>query len=171
MPSSKEYDLSDWYAQPTTVEAAEESLKAVRQRRKQQESDILSLRIEEIIARYWLGRDIRGDVQNYQASYQSEAHRALITIIYGQLLMSRKREGAMEYLDEGFRMAINHFQGAAYLEVMRRHDQLRYIVLGPQPLPGLSLKELLQEAEVIKKLKGKTDHHRDVRANNTDTLG
>jgi len=171
MPSSKEYDLSAWYAQPLTVEDAKEKLEAIHLSRKQQESDLSSLRIEEVIARYWLGREVKGDVENYQASYQEEAHRALITMIYGQLLMSKKREGAMGYLDEGFRLATSHFLGAGYLEVMRRHDQLRHIVLTSRPVPGLSLNELLQEAGVIKKLKGKVSHHRDIRADNTDTLG
>lgn len=170
MPGRDDYCLSAWYANPLTAEDATGRLEAIRSMRKQGGTMALQ-RIEEIIARYWLGREIKGDVDTYLASCELESHKALITLIYGQLLMSRKRITAMEYLHTGLRMASQHFQGAAYLEVMRRHEQLSYIVLSNRPSPALTLRELLREAAVIKKLQGKTDYRRDIRSDKTDTLG
>lgn len=170
MRVNNDYDLSAWYANPLTVAEATDRLESIRCQRKQNGS-VSSLRIEEIIARYWLGRDIKGDVENYLASCENESHKALITLIYGQLLMSRKCATAMDYLHAGLRLANKHFQGAAYLEVMRRHEQLAFIVLSNHPVPALSLYELLREAAVIKKLKGKISHHCDIRADKTDIVG
>lgn len=170
MPVDNDHSLSDWYAQPLTVQEAAERLASIRAQRKQN-SSASSLRIEEIIARFWLGRDIKGDVDNYLADCEIESNEALITLVYGQLLMSRKCKGAMDYLHAGLRMASRHFQDAAYLEVMRRHELLNFIVLSNQPSRALTLQELLREAAVIKKLKGKKDYHCDIRSDKTDTVG
>ena len=169
MPVSNTYDLSAWYAHPLEIDDAKNKYNALQLLRKRDSAS--SYRIEEIILRYWMARDIEGDVKHYSASCQNEVQQALVTMIYGQLLMSQKRLGAMDYLNEGFRLASSLFQGAAYLDVLRRHEQLGFIVLSPRPAKALLLEDLLREAAIVKKLRGKPDHHRDIRADNTDTLG
>lgn len=169
MPVSNAYDLSAWYAQPLEFDDAKNKYDELQLLRKSDSSS--PHRIEEIILRYWMSRDIEGDIKNYTATCHSETGQALITMIYGQLLMSQKRIGAMDYLNEGFRLASSFFQGASYFDVMRRHEQLGFIVLSPRPAKAMLLEDLLREAAIIKKLRGKPDHHRDIRADNTDTLG
>jgi hypothetical protein len=164
--------LSAWYANPLSVNEAEQQLCDVRDKLRQpQDSHYLHSRVQEVIARYWLGRDISADIENLQTICKDNHCRALIKLVYGQLLISRKRQGAMDYLQQGFRQAANLFHASEYLEVMRRHERLKHLVLNEQAAEGRSLEDLLKEADVIMKLKGKKDYHCDVRGDRGDTVG
>lgn len=164
--------LSAWYANPLAAAEAQSHLLDVRDRLRQAgEVNYLSLRIQEAIARYWLDRDISGDIENLKATCKDDRCRALVLLVYGQLLISRKRQGAMDYLQQGFQQATALFTAAEYLEVMRRHESLKHLVTGERACAGRTLDELLKEAEVIRTLKGRQDYHRDIRADKRDTVG
>jgi hypothetical protein len=170
--SSDEQPLSFWYADPLGADQADRLLHEVRNKLGHaQGGHYLQLRLQEIIARYWLGRDISTDIENLYITCKEDHCRALINLVYGQLLISRKRQGAMDYLQQGFQQAANLFAAVEYLEVMRRHERLKHLVLSEQAAEGRSLEDLLKEADVIKALRGKKDHHCDVRGNREDTVG
>jgi len=95
----------------------------------------------------------------------------LVTLIYGQLLISRKLQGSMEYLHRGFKLASNYIDAAGYLEVMRRHERLKQLPLSNSPATAQNISDLLIEADVIKKIKGKEKHHCDIMVDNKDTVG
>lgn len=164
-------DLAKWYADPLTPAQAQQRLDALRNEIRRAQTGQIALRIEEMIARYWLGRDISGDIDNLQATCQHEICMALVRLVYGQLLMSRKLSGAMDCLQQAFKQASKLLPAADYLDVMRRHDTLKHLVLKPQPSPPQPLHDLLNEAAIVKKLKGKQDHHCDVRSDRKDTVG
>ncbi len=164
--------LSAWYANPLGYDEAQQQLAEVRgQFRQAHDASQLQLRLQEIIARYWLGRDVSGDIETLQATCKDDRCSALVKLVYGQLLISRKLQGAMNYLHQGFQQATDLFSAAEYLEVMRRHERLKYLVLNERPAEGRSLSDLLKEADVIRELKGKEDYHCDVRGDRADTLG
>lgn len=167
-----ESPLAKWYADPLSKDKAQQHLEQVRSKLMYAHGDSCqSLRIQEVIARFWLGRDISGDIDNLQATCKDEYCRALIKLIYGQLLISRKLKGGMEYLQQGFKQATNLFPAVDYLEVMRRHERLSSLPLTEKPANPQALLDLLIEADVIKKLKGKQKHHCDILADNKDTVG
>lgn len=164
--------LSKWYADPLNTDEARQQLQEVRSKLMHaHEQNYQSLRIQEVIARFWLDRDISGDIDNLQATCKDEHCRALIKLIYGQLLISRKLKGGLEYLQQGFKQATNLFPAADYLEVMRRHERLNNLQLTEKPAKPQALQDLLIEADVIKKLKGKEKYHCDILADNKDTVG
>jgi hypothetical protein len=170
--SSDEPSLSAWYADPLGVEQAEQLLLDVRNKLgRARGSHYLQLRLQEIIARYWLGRDISTDIENLQTTCKDDYCRALIKLVYGQLLICRKQQGALDYLQQGFRQGANLFTAVEYLEVMRRHERLKHLVLSEQAAEGRSLEDLLKEADVIKELQGKANYHCDVRGDREDTVG
>ncbi len=164
--------LSTWYANPLSKHEAEQQLHEVRIKLKQaHESNYQQLRIEEMIARFWLNRNISGDIENLIATCIDEQSHALINLIYGQLLISRKLKGGMDYLQQGFQHASKLFPAAAYLEVMRRHERLKHLPLTDSPAAAQTLQDLLMEADVIKRLKGKEKYHCDIISDNNDTVG
>ncbi len=166
------HSLSSWYADPLSVDEAERQLSDISQQLKQAgDEDYLPLRILEVSARFWLDRDISGDIENLLATCKDDNCQALIKLVYGQLLLSRKLSGAMDYLQQGFRQASQLFAATEYFEVMQRHERLKHLVLTTQAAAGRTLQELLQEADVIKALRGKADHHCDIRGGHEDTVG
>ena len=164
--------LSDWHAEPLSTQEAQKLLSEVRSQLKHaHDSNYQQLRIQEMIARFWLNRDISGDMENLQAICKDECCRALVKLIYGQLLISRKLKAGLDYLQQGFQQASQHFPATAYLEVLRRHERLKHLPLTDNPAESQTLHDLLIEADVIKKLKGKEKHHCDIVADNRDIVG
>ncbi len=95
--------------------------------------------------------------------------QALVELVYGQLLISRKLAGALEHLDRGFTLAIPRLESGEYFTLLRRHELLRALPLHATASAAQSLSDLLTEARVIRRLqphgRRRTAHPHD------DTLG
>lgn len=145
--------LTHWYAEPLSNEKAEALLqlaeKRQQERLKRNGTAYLSPLLK-LIALHWLGEATEG-YYHYLLSKRSKSVHAEILkpLIYGQLLMSKKMEGAMEYLDDAFHQARLLLRPEDYFVLMKRHQDLRNIPLSKQPTAGETLEGLLKTGGVI----------------------
>lgn len=137
--------LAGWHAEPVDATAACTWLK--------QHVRATPAPFDELIARHWCGQDIRRRFTNLCDALADPAERALLDLIYGQLLIAQRLVGAFTHLDRGFAAATPFLAPRAYLTVLKRHETLRWLVLGRQPSSPLALTELLQQAQVTKRLR------------------
>lgn len=164
--------LSAWYAAPMSEPEARRLLErshADEQAALLGSRPALSPRINRLIARYWLGKNIEHDFCSLRAIFPREYDQALLHLVYGQLLVSCKRAGAMEYLRTGFVHAVPYLSSSEYFEVMKRHQHLASLTLVDSGQPGLPLESLIQEARVIERLTGKAGAGK--KADHKDTIG
>ena len=175
LPPGEAYPrLGDWYANPI-ANSATTSL----QRRAQQAlehgfargEDCFAAQLQDIAASFWLDRSIEGRYQSLVAISTDEHQHALIDLVVGQLLISRKLTGALHYLDAGFARAANLLKPAEYFRVLKRHEILRHLVLGRQSLPAQDLASLLAEARIVARLCGINATVRQARHPPSDTVG
>ena len=149
--------LAGWYAQPLTATAAAGLHTAARRSvqsvlaRGAARGQPLAARLAELIAGFWLGRTVTHDYRSLAATYPPEAV-ALVELIYGQLLISRKLTGAWTHLERGFTLAIPQLSPADYFALLRRHELLRMLPLGTEASAARTLPDLLTEARVIRRL-------------------
>ena len=143
--------LSRWYAHPVAADEAHAQLLSL-QKIPGVEEELLLTRLQEVALRYWTGKSIAAEMDGLKVVFSDPVEHALIDLVYGQLLISTKSSGAMEYLHSGFRQAAHFFPAKDYLEVMRRHERLQHLVLQETPMQALSLEELLKEADVVHQL-------------------
>jgi hypothetical protein len=145
--------LARWYAEPLSREEAE-ALLALAERREQAKlkrfarSHIAPLL--KLIALHWLGEPT-GEYYRHLISKRSASIHAEILkpMIYGQLLMSSKTEGAMTYLDDAFHRARLLLRSEDYFVLMKRHQVLRHIPLSAEAAKGETLENLLKTGSVI----------------------
>jgi hypothetical protein len=78
--------------------------------------------------------------------------RALLELVYGQWLTSRKLLPAMRHLASGFRLAAPLLASEDYFRLLRRHDQLACLVLSTRAASPQDLVALLTEAAVTDRL-------------------
>ncbi|HEY0722049.1 MAG TPA: hypothetical protein VGE50_12435 [Gammaproteobacteria bacterium] len=110
-------------------------------------------RLQRMIAHYWLGKEIGEEFQVLQLRLRNTAHgRILAELIYGQLLISQRRSGAMAALDHAFHAARHLLMPNDYFVLFKRHNLLRKLPLGAEPQKELSLEELLTTAAVIERM-------------------
>ncbi len=153
--SADTLSLAAWYATPLSeLQARDLQLQArqLLQRQMLSGSAALAPRLADLIAGFWLGRDVSHDHRSLMATLPVP-QRALVELIYGQLLMACKRNAAQQHLTRGFELATELLEPAAYFVLLRRHAQLRELVLSPAGSPPQALPELLLEARVIQRLK------------------
>ena len=160
--------LSRWYAGPLSKAQADHLVSEVRGRKHSQRPRVL-LDIELLVGHFWQGRDIFSELAPRFQITTGQDERALLELVTGQLLISRKLNGALEYLDQGFRHATPFLSARDYLALMNRHRRLRSLELGEGGGAGLTLDELLQEAAVVDRIRGGEPHR--MRYNPKDTLG
>ncbi|NNJ94050.1 MAG: hypothetical protein HKP57_04840 [Halobacteria archaeon] len=155
--------LSAWYAEPLDTVVAGDLL--VRAEAGQQAclragESCFRLRVLAIICHAWLGSEpeIRHEAL---AALAGDAHeRALLDLVQGQLLASRKISGAMEYLQNGFRLAAPQLGATEYFALLQRHDLLDCLPYSVNPSVPQNLASLLNEAAVINRLRvGERRHH------------
>lgn len=148
--------LARWYATPLDRDAAVALLRAAQQReamRVRRGKSCYTCRLQRMIAHYWLGKEIDEELRALQLRLRNTAHgRILAELIYGQLLMSQRRTGAMTALDHAFHTARHLLTPADYFVLFKRHGLLSHLPLGTQPQQPLSLAELLTTAVVIERL-------------------
>jgi len=149
--------LSGWYADPLDPADANKLLHSGRQGAQQayRHGDCaLYGELEQVIARYSLGQAIAGKMEALATTADPEAC-ALVGLVHGQLLMSRRIEGALECLQQGFELARDHFLAPDFFAVMKRHELLAELPLYPQAHKAQTLLSLLNEAGVILRLRGR----------------
>lgn len=174
-PMNRTSLLGTWYADPMTPQQAAALLADCEERenrRKRHAGNLLVCRLQKMIARYWLGDDIGPHYGMLRTTAGRSAHgRALLELIYGQLLLSRRLAEGMVHLERGFRMATTLFSAADYLLVMNRHRLLRQLPLGEQPANAEPLEALLTSARVIERMRGAGQHRPVYSHDPKDTYG
>lgn len=143
-----------WYATPLSVEAAEclgAQARQAQQRALAGHRRLFAPQLAELIAGFWLGRNIGLDYRSLQATLPAD-RAAIAELVYGQLLMTRKLLGAGDRLRQGFRRAVAQLASDEYLALLRRHELLGALVLTSSPAAPQTLAELLREARVIRRL-------------------
>ena len=146
--------LARWYGTPLAVDQARTLLAAVEQRRTRARSRrCRTCLLQAAIARFWLGEDIAADIEHLNALLRTTPHgAALVELIYGQLLMSRRLCGAILHLDQGFRRASRLLTADDYFVLLRRHQLLARLPLSDNALPPANLATLVTTAAVIVRL-------------------
>lgn len=166
-----ELPRAGWYASPLKAEVAavlHAQARQAGQRALASGARPLAPRLAELIAGFWLGRDVALDYCSLIATLPPES-QALVELVYGQLLISRKLAGALEHLDRGFTLATPQLAPVEYFALLRRHEVLRALPLHTVASVPQTLPDLLTEARVIRRLqphgRRRTAHPHD------DTLG
>lgn len=148
--------LGRWYGEPLTSEQAAALRESALQRsetRQHRSRRCHSCALQLLIARYWLEGSAEDEYHQLCQRLQYTAHgRALLELIYGQLLLSRRRTQALHHLQRGFELGSTLFSAADYLQVLNRHQRLARLPLTAQGLPAATLQELLTTASVIERL-------------------
>jgi hypothetical protein len=123
----------------------------------------------QLLCHYWMDVSILLEYRQLTAIASGKRERALLELVYGQLLSSRRRKPALQHLDHGFRLATGYLEATDYFLLVRRHDLLRYLPLSDAGAAPLGLQSLLTEAAVIRQLQGAGPHTCSV--SHYDTLG
>lgn len=131
---------------------------------------LLPRALNGMIGRYWLGRSVAADYEVLLAGARDDRSRALVELVYGQLLAARKRPGALEHLEAGFRLARPWLTAQDYLTVLRRHQRLDRLYPAAGNAPPRTLEALLIEALTIARLEGPAPR-RGRPGNPADTTG
>ncbi|HEY9147811.1 MAG TPA: hypothetical protein VIQ22_02280 [Gammaproteobacteria bacterium] len=167
--------LGRWYADPLSPDEARQLLKQTEQReekRKRHGGGTLICGLQRMVARFWLGGDIADDYQLLRPAAARTAHgEALLKLVYGQLLSSRKLAAGLPHLESGFRRATSLFAAGDYLEVMNRHRLLRQLPLTDTPVPAEPLETLLTTARVIERMRQSSPQRSPYRHDPKDTYG
>jgi hypothetical protein len=102
------------------------------------------------------GTDIEPGYRQLRATLHAARDTALLELVYGQLLISRKLRPAITYLERGFMRAARYLDSSDYLRLLRRHELLDCLVLTGKPADPQPLDALLSEAAVIRRLREHT---------------
>ncbi len=140
--------LGEWYAVPLDPPDREPLARCVAA------AGSLVERFGSLISAFWAGADPAMAYESLGGLLGDEGpERALLELVQGQLLMSRRLPGAMAYLDRGFRLAVPWLGAREYFRVLKRHELLRELPPAPSPQPPRDLDALLTEARVIRRLR------------------
>jgi hypothetical protein len=149
--------LAVWYGEPLATGCAEnlyaETDKALMQRLCAGQP-VFQLQLIQLLCHYWMELSISLEYLQLTALASGKRDRALLELVYGQLLVSRRRKPALQHLDHGFRLAADYLEATDYFLLVRRHDLLRYIPLSDAGVAPQGLQSLLAEAAVIRQLQG-----------------
>ncbi len=168
-----QHKVADWYGDPLSPEQAGRllSLSRVKLRMAYVEShSCFSAHLLALIGRFWQGRDIRPDYLSLVAAAETDTDHALLKLVYGQLLMSRKLKGANCHLSSGFYLAAPLLLPRDYFRMVKRHDLLCYLPLSDEPSEPGDLRTLLSEAAVIRRLRSRRIFNDDA-GMRLDTIG
>jgi len=173
LQAEADFSLAAWYASPLTqiqATALQTQARLCLQQAMTGGTNSLVPRLADVIAGFWLGRDVNHDYRSLMATLP-ETQRASVELVYGQLLMSCKRSSAMLHLERGFELVTAMLAPAAYFVLLRRHTLLSYLVLTPAGSPPQTLGDLLREARVIQRLSDRRGVLRGSYNSHDDTLG
>ena len=147
--------LSGWYADPVSKDTAR-TLTGIAQSglrsRLCEGGDCSQLHVLLLACHFWMGDSVELDYEQLAASAGSGRERALLELVYGQLLISCKYRHALQHLASGFSLAVDHLGTSEYFFLVRQHELLAYLPVSSRPSAPLDLESLLTEARVIKRL-------------------
>lgn len=164
--------LAGWYGQPMTQAQAEALDRLAREcLRRRSVTPPLRCRLQWLIARFWRGQEVAGEVENLLAVADGPRTRALVLLVHGQLLAAVRRQGALARLDAGFALAADLLDPEDYFLVLKRHAALRDLAWHDLPASPQDLATLLREAAVIRRLRGPGEPRpRGTEGSHLDTL-
>ncbi len=149
--------LARWYAEPLSHEEAAQLLTLAEQREQERLKRFARSHLSpllRLIALYWLGEPTEEYYHHLTSKPAASIHAGILTpLIYGQLLMSTRVNGAMDYLDEAFHRARLLLRPEDYFVLMKRHQRLRAIPTAVTQKEGETLHALLTTAGVIERMK------------------
>ena len=172
MKNDPNFTLAGWYADPMSREQAAALLQQIQSQLQQAfkaGAPSFTLRLQEMIARYWLGEGHEIWVLSLQREAATETEKALVELIWGQLLCSQKQQAAIPWLKNGFELARHLLSATDYFKIQKRHETLFALAFTEHPSPPQPLEGLLKEARVIIKLKAAGKPRRPVRHHPGDT--
>jgi hypothetical protein len=151
--SRQQPTLTTWYGEPPQVAEVVELQARTREALQLnlcQEHAAFNLHVLQLACDYWSRRDAGSSYENLAAVAVDRRDRALLELVYGQLLMGCKLRPAGEHLARGFRLAVPWLSSAGYFELVRRHERLDCLRLTDMPAPPQGLERLLAEAAVVR---------------------
>jgi hypothetical protein len=110
----------------------------------------------QLVCRFLAGTVVEPGYRQLSATVHDARDTALLELVYGQLLISRKLQPAARHLRQGFMRAARYLDSGDYLRLLRRHELLGCLVLTGAPADPQPLGALLSEAAVIRRLRGNT---------------
>jgi hypothetical protein len=164
--------LAAWYADPLPHQQARMLLEMARCKRQAclcRGESCFRLEVLQLVCRYWLDSNAELEYRQLASLAMEEAEQALLELVYGQLLISRKLQAAHRHLERGFSLAAQRLDSADYFALVRRHERLGWLHLTQIPARPVPLQPLLNEAAVIARL---TESQRATHARtHYDTVG
>ena len=164
--------LASWFAEPLSGSQADAWLPRI-QRRTQAAivdgRDAFMIRLTDLIVQYWRGQEIEAGHKNLLTLAVTPRDRAMLELVVGQLLIARKSGRAWRHLDAVFEQAAHLLEPEEYFQVLKRHELLRLLPLSPNRVTPAGLDELLTEAKVIGRLKGRGTRSRPAGPKHQDT--
>lgn len=164
--------LALWYADPLSGEVAE-VLHAAAQEALQTRlcagTPCFQLHVLQFVCRFWLEAATEPEYDRLAIAAGDRAEQALLEIVYGQLLISRKYRHAAPHLERGFAQAVRYLESSDYFRLVRRHELLGHLCVSDTPSPPQGLAALLAEAAVTRQLQAGGGHH--YRLTHLDTIG
>jgi hypothetical protein len=164
--------LSGWYADPMDALDARTLLDDAHRRLRSRlcrGGRCFQLHVLRMICHHWLQSDTALDYQQLSVQACDDSERALVELVYGQLLISGKRLPARLHLARGFSLAARLLDTVDYLVLLRRHELLEHLPLSKIPVAAQDLRSLLKEAAVISRLR--VNERRVHKSPHRDTLG
>jgi hypothetical protein len=166
--------LDGWYADPLDAGAArarlEEAARTAQAAYRRGERCFACL-LRQMTARFWLGRPVTADYESLRAAAADARERALVELVYGQLLASRRLAGAAAHLEAGFEAGRDLLSAREFFTLMKRHRLLAEIPAHDTPARPETLAALLTEARVIRRLRGTRRTRPAYRHDRRDTVG
>lgn len=157
--------LAGWHADPPVAGVASETLNAIERhlkRRRNRRGPSYLITLCQLITEYWVTDRVgldrpnnefeREHLQSVLSHTKTRRQEALGYFVVGQLLMSRKMTGALEYLDQALTCADGLLKPDEYFIVYNRHEDLRHLPLSDTGQAPQTLNTLLNEARVIQQL-------------------
>jgi hypothetical protein len=149
--------LSGWYGDPMDASSARALLDCAERRLRSclcRGGCCFPLYVLRMICHHWLQSDSVLEYRQLSMLARDDGERALLELVYGQLLISGRRPDAREHLARGFSLAARRLHAADYFVLLRRHELLEYLPLPEIPTVAQDLGSLLKQAAVIKRLRG-----------------
>jgi hypothetical protein len=167
--------LARWYAEPLSHEEAEQLLSLAEKREQERLKRFARSNLSpflRLIALHWLGEPTEEYYRHLTSRRTASIHAEILKpMIYGQLLMSRKTDGAMAYLDDAFHRARLLLRPEDYFVLMKRHQVLRSIPLSAEAAKGERLEGLLRMGGVIDRMEQGRGERPEFRHDPDDTYG
>jgi hypothetical protein len=171
-PGEPQVSLVDWYGEPLDTGDAEHLYARTEKAlmaRLCAGLPVFHLQVMQLLCHYWMDVSILLEYRQLMALASGKRDRALLELVYGQLLLSKRRNPALQHLDHGFRLAAGYLEAQDYFPLVRRHELLRYLPLSDAGVAPQGLQSLLAEAAVIRQLQGARRH--TCSGSHYDTLG